>query len=99
MSDEMLVELERRMRCLLAEEGYGDVRIEVIPGLGAHGRPSIGVCADVPAEIIWRAGHLLRPGACWSCFISGNDERNYRCSEGECRAGSDTPRVPPRSAS
>jgi hypothetical protein len=90
-------EFVRRLRCALAEEGYGDIRL--IECTAASGLATVASWTDVPSDVWWRAFDLAhRTTPCWSCWYknSGDNARSIACARGDCQSGPDTPKVPPR---
>ena len=97
-------EMIRKLRIALAETGYGDAELIEEYQHGRYAFPQIASfhTPPIPDDVWYRAASLCLPRRvpwpCWSCYfrISGDGDRHQRCAVGNCQAGPDTPKVPPK---
>ena len=90
-------ELIRKLRIALAETGYGDAPLVENQPPMPNGQPTVRNAGPlIPSEIWWRAWSLVGPQACWTCHQIGTDAQAFACEAGDCQAGPDTPKVPPK---
>jgi hypothetical protein len=89
----------RKLRGALAEEGFADVPMCEDGTRLPTGQPRIRTVRRVNPEAWWIACSLVYGGhnACWHCYITpGIDGRD--CARGNCHAGPNDPKFPPRLA-